>query len=146
MAEPPILLIRHSRAGDRAAWTQPDHLRPLDDRGVVQAATLPAELAGYEITRILSSPFLRCVQTVEPLATGLGLELEHTDSLAEGSHGGELTAFLASLRGTAAALCSHGDVIGHIVGHDRKCKKGSVWVLEWDDDRLEPVRYIKPLG
>jgi 8-oxo-dGTP diphosphatase len=140
---PPLLIVRHASAGDRGAWPTADHLRPIDARGHLQAAELVETLAGYGIDRILTSPYVRCVETVEPLAQARSLEVEHTDALAEGA-GATVGELLRSLRGSAAVLCSHGDVIGDIVGYDRKCKKGSVWVMEWDGDVAVPTHYIKP--
>lgn len=141
----PLLVIRHASAGNRSTWIGDDRLRPLDDRGFAQAAELVETLAEYAVDRVFTSAYVRCVQTVEPLAAARGdLEVEETDVLAEGGYGAALESFLTGLRGTAAALCSHGDVIPEIVGHDKPCKKGSVWVVEWDGERVDPVRYIKP--
>ena len=67
-----LLLIRHASAGDRNDWVGDDLLRPLDGRGRSQASRLPELLGDYEIARVLSSPALRCVQTVEPLAALAG--------------------------------------------------------------------------
>ena len=81
-----VYLVRHARAGHRATWQgEDDSLRPLDERGRRQADALVAQLADREFARILSSPFARCVQTVEPLAEARGLPVEAVDSLAEGA-------------------------------------------------------------
>jgi hypothetical protein len=40
-------------------------------------------------------------------------------------------------------LCTHGDVIAEMVGHDRPAEKGSVRVLDPEHD-LEPGRYVLP--
>ena len=78
-----ILLIRHARAGERDNWSGDDRRRPLDERGRRQASDLVGALAGHRLTRILSSPYDRCVQTVEPLAQARGLEVEIRDELGE---------------------------------------------------------------
>jgi 8-oxo-dGTP diphosphatase len=75
-----VLLIRHASAGDRYEWEGDDRLRPLDERGRRQANQLVELLEQYEITRLLSSPFLRCIQTVEPLAQARGFDIEIRDS------------------------------------------------------------------
>ena len=62
-----LLVIRHGRAGDSSEWEGDDRLRPLDKRGRRQAGALVESLAPFAIARILSSPYDRCVQTVEPL-------------------------------------------------------------------------------
>ena len=66
-----VFLVRHARAGDRERWTGDDRLRPLDGKGRRQADAMVAPLAGYPITRLVSSPYLRCVQTLEPLSARL---------------------------------------------------------------------------
>jgi 8-oxo-dGTP diphosphatase len=140
------VVVRHASAGDRASWSGPDEQRPLDARGKRQAAALVETLAEFPIDRILTSPYVRCTETVEPLAGALGLAVERTDALAEGSHSATLDALVSELRGSCAVLCSHGDVIGRLIGNGRPCKKGAVWILEWDGDSAEPTRYIKPRG
>jgi phosphohistidine phosphatase SixA len=134
-----ILLVRHGRAGRRGASGGDDRLRPLDGKGRRQAARLPDLLSGYPIRRVLSSPFTRCVQTVEPLAARLGVAVEQRDHLGEGTGPEDVRALLASLDETAVA-CTHGDVIAALVGPGREAKKGSVWVL--DGHGLAPVRYL----
>jgi 8-oxo-dGTP diphosphatase len=133
------LLVRHASAGDPAEWEGDDHERPLDERGSRQAEALVEALEGFEIERIVSSPYLRCVQTVDPLARARGVELELEEAL--GAHRLEdVPGVLERLRGQNAAVCTHGDL--PFLG-DRKYKKGSVWVLDSD---LRPARYIRPAG
>ena len=70
------VLVRHASAGDSSAWVGDDTMRPLDERGRRQAAGLLDLLADHEVDRIVSSPYLRCLQTVEPLSRARGLEIE----------------------------------------------------------------------
>jgi phosphohistidine phosphatase SixA len=132
-----LLLIRHARAGDPQAWEGDDRERPVDERGRRQSEALVDALAEFPIDRIVSSPYVRCVQSVEPLAEARGLEIELDDELGA-DRLEDVPEVLERLRGENAALCTHGDIpwLG-----DRKFKKGSTWVL---DDELEPRRYIKP--
>jgi phosphohistidine phosphatase SixA len=132
-----LLLNRHAMAGDPSKWQGDDGVRPLDDRGRRQADALVEALAEYDVDRIVSSPYVRCVQTVEPLARARGLEVEFDEQLgADRLH--EVPQVLERLKGQNVAVCTHGDLpwLG-----DRKFKKGSTWVV---DDDLEPVRYIPP--
>jgi broad specificity phosphatase PhoE len=78
-----LLLIRHASAGDRDDWVGDDLPRPLDARGRDQASRLPDLLGDYEIARVLSSPAVRCLQTVEPLARSRGLDIEVREELSE---------------------------------------------------------------
>jgi 8-oxo-dGTP diphosphatase len=132
-----LLLIRHAYAGHRSDWEGDDHLRPLDQRGRHESDTLVDLLADFRLDRVVSSPYARCVQTVEPLAEARGLEIELDDQLGA-DRLEDVPEVLERLRGEDAAVCTHGDLpwLG-----DRKFKKGATWVL---DDELEPVLYLKP--
>ncbi|HVL06005.1 MAG TPA: phosphoglycerate mutase family protein [Acidimicrobiales bacterium] len=131
-----VLLVRHAKAGDREKWDAPDDLRPLTGKGEAQAGALVDLLAGYEIDRVLSSPYLRCTQTVAPLAAARGLAVEPCDDLAEGEGqaGISLTRRLLS-HDHHTVLCSHGDVVEEIldalgVPRDDFTRKGATWVLD----------------
>jgi phosphohistidine phosphatase SixA len=131
-----VLLVRHAKAGDRDRWDAPDDLRPISPKGEVQAGALVDLLAGYEIERVLSSPYLRCTQTVAPLAAARGLAVEPCDDLAEGEGraGVALTRRLLPEPGFTV-LCSHGDVVEEVldalgVQRDDYTRKGATWVLE----------------
>ena len=64
-----VLLVRHGHAGAKRQWHGDDGFRPLDAQGLAQASDAgPICLARFAPARILSSPFLRCVQTVTPLS------------------------------------------------------------------------------
>ncbi len=135
-----VYLLRHANAGSRSKWSGDDRLRPLNSDGRHQAADLVEVLGELGITRVISSPYRRCVQTVAPLAAALGLELEIHEALAEGP-GGPAIDLARSLANEAAVLCSHGDIIPAILdalvvddalslGPDAKCQKASTWILE----------------
>ena len=117
-----VVLVRHASAGDRDKWDGDDRLRPLDRRGRKCAKALCDRLLELGATRVLSSPYLRCMQTVEPL--GIGIELD--DRLAEGAPREETLALLADAEGAVA--CTHGDVIENVIGWS--IEKGAAVVLE----------------
>ena len=62
-----VVLLRHASAGHRERWEGDDRLRPLDKKGRRQADALCAILRERGISRVLSSPYVRCTQTVAPL-------------------------------------------------------------------------------
>ena len=97
-----VLLLRHARAGERDEWTGDDTLRPLDERGRLQALAL-RDLSQRAIGRIVSSPYRRCVETVEPLAEALGIPVELDDRLAEGAPPQLALSLLAELDGGSRA-------------------------------------------
>ena len=131
-----VLLVRHATAGHRIEGTddQDDQLRPLDDRGRRQAEGLVDALADYDIRHVLTSPAVRCRQTVEPLAGTLGLPVVERQELAEGSTVEDVLGLVSSLNGETAVLCTHGDVVGEVLGEESK--KGSTWVLDVGTDGL----------
>lgn len=135
-----LFLVRHASAGDRCAWRGDDSARPLDPMGQAQAEAIAAALASAPILRVLSSPSVRCVQTIEPLAAKLGMDIEISAELAEGADGWRTEALVERLCGEAgdSVLCSHGDVIPEVLWrlsyrdidvNPTRCKKASVWEL-----------------
>ena len=137
-----LFLVRHAQAGDRTS-DQRDRYRPLTDEGDQQADQLASLLGDQGITRILTSPATRCIQTVAPLGRALGLEPEEDEELWEGTAAPAVLARLEAAGSAAGALvaCSHGDVIPEVVEavagagavvSGRGCAKGSIWMLEHD--------------
>jgi 8-oxo-dGTP diphosphatase len=149
-----LYVVRHADAGHRGHGSQPDDERELSHRGWRQAEGLARALADHDITRLVASPFVRCVQTLEPLAKELGLSVELDPRLAEGAGAAGALAVAAEVRGAGAVLSSHGDVIPdlleHLLAHGTKLKdelrwqKASTWVLTWDGDHLSKGRYLPP--
>ncbi len=101
---------------------------------------------------ILSSPYVRCMETVVPLAAHHGLAIEPTDALEEGASLDGVLALMKEHADTGAVLCTHGDIIplvleraaanGSSLGHDPQCEKGSIWVLDGDVTAAPKLRYI----
>jgi 8-oxo-dGTP diphosphatase len=112
-----VHLIRHAHAGSRSAWLGDDRERPLSAKGRAQARAITDALTHADIIEVWSSPYLRCVQTVEPLATRLGTPVVEDPRLAEGEDAAAvLDAVLARAdAGRTMAVCSHGDVIPALV-------------------------------
>ncbi len=148
-------LVRHAKAGERGAWEDDDRLRPLSGRGHVQARGLLDILDDAQFDRVLSSPYVRCMETVVPLAGVRGVAIEPVEALAEGATIGEAAALVRKHAVNGAVLCTHGDVIpmllayyanlGVDIGHAPQWPKGSTWVLETDaTGEVASVRYVAP--
>jgi 8-oxo-dGTP diphosphatase len=148
-------LIRHAKAGNRMAWEQPDELRPLTRAGMRQAEAIAEQFAAQPIGRVISSPAVRCVQTVEPLAVRLGLALERELTLMEGE--GPVAAgrlAISASNGSAVAVCTHGDVIWELLAEldaagvplspGMPAKKGSIWVLQVSGGVVVEGTYLPP--
>jgi phosphohistidine phosphatase SixA len=153
-----LYVIRHAHAGSRSSWPGPDSTRPLSKKGKRQAAGIAEQLADAGITRLVSSPAARCVQTLEPLGEQLGLTVDADGRLLEGASGKDalgLAGELSTVNGEAAAVCSHGDVIPELLRtlkHESDTRiddplawpKGSTWVVTWDGERWASARYSPP--
>lgn len=59
----------------------------LASTGWEQARRLPAALSRYPLTRLVSSPQRRALQTAEPVAAGVGLAVDIDERLAEYDRG-----------------------------------------------------------
>jgi 8-oxo-dGTP diphosphatase len=138
----PVYLVRHGKAGTRAAWAGDDETRPLVKAGWSQARELARWLGKRPVPRIISSPYVRCVETVQPLAERLDLKVEQSDALAEGV-GFQPTLELLDEVADHTVLCSHGDIIldtmealfrrGLVPKGSIDWRKGATWVLERED-------------
>lgn len=138
-----LYLVRHAKAGSRAKWDGDDMLRPLTARGWRQAHALGIRLSAHGPTELRTSPYVRCRQTLEPLARLVDLDVVDDDRLLEGVSFDAALTLLDELP-DGGVMCSHGDVIPDVVGAlvRRGCdltgppdwRKGSVWVLERDGD------------
>jgi 8-oxo-(d)GTP phosphatase len=138
---PPLLVNRHASAGDSKQWVGDDSIRPLNYRGLRQASHLVEQLAPFRIDRILSSPFTRCVQTVEPLSQARGIEVELADDLAEGAGAERVRSLLLELGGTATAVCGHGPELQLLFG---KTKKGATVIVEAADGKFGELGRLSP--
>lgn len=133
------MLVRHGSAGDREAWEGDDRERPLDEKGARQAAELVDLLAPYAIERILSSPAVRCVQTMEPLAKARGLSIEPRDELGEELQTTAGAELVRSLADSGLAICGHGG-LEYALPNPPRWKKGAVLVV---GDGLEVVARLR---
>ena len=133
-----IFLVRHASAGTRTP-THDDLDRPLDPTGFDQAAAIVELLGDLGVTEIYSSRAMRCVQTVEPLAEHLGLDVQVHPALVEGQSAVMAIHLARTLAqaGTTAVFSSHGDIIpdsiqtlareGMVIVGPRSWAKGSTW-------------------
>jgi 8-oxo-dGTP diphosphatase len=139
-----MFLVRHGDAGRRQAWVGDDRLRPLTATGRRQADGVASHLAPHRPDRILSSPYVRCEQTVKPLSERVGVRIDRTDELAEGNgtEAADLTRLLLEdARDATTVLCTHRDVLSEILlvlageylldlGCAPRQEKGSIWHVQ----------------
>src|SRR5215216_165413 len=102
---PTLHFVRHGETEwNRAGLIQGSSDIALSERGHAQARELAAQLAARPIHALYSSDLRRAVETAEPLARRLGLEIETTPALRErdfGANEGRPSAEVAAERNTA---------------------------------------------
>ena len=148
-----IYIVRHAHAWNRSDWSGPDHKRPISPKGILQAKALAKYLAKSGARQIFTSPSLRCVQTVAPLAHRLNLGYVDLPELAEGAPPEAAAALLRTAK-KGTVICSHGDVVAGLVGHlvahgapidpKTEIQKSGIWRLKLDDGRVTKAKYIPP--
>jgi len=148
-----VYLVRHAKAGERRTWQGDDLERPLSKAGWKQAHSLGKRLQNKGATEMVSSPYLRCMQTLEPLASALDLPVLADERLLEGA-GFEGALELLTEVADGAVLCSHGDVIpdtldalvrrGMQVKTTPDWRKGTVWVLKRNEGRITTATVWPP--
>ena len=96
-----IYIIRHCEAEGQPSEAQ------LTDRGFKQALDVSEFFSGIKIDRIISSPYKRAIQTVQPLAMRLNIEIEIDRQLTERVLSTKnLSDWLEKLRTTFANMTS----------------------------------------
>ena len=134
-----VHVVRHADAGNG------HEDRELNESGARRADRIAEHLGEAGVTRILTSRYPRCLQTVTPLADRLGLTVEVREELAEEADVDDAWSLLEGLVGVEAVVCSHGNIIsplldrvlrrGAAIEGEWSCHKGSVWTLEPDGER-----------
>jgi broad specificity phosphatase PhoE len=105
------------------------------------------------VKRVVSSRYLRCHQTLEPLAQRLGLVIEDEERLVEETPLREFLGLLSEID-VDAAMSTHGDIVEALVDHllslglvepaEAGSSKASTWGLEVDGGEIRSARYIPP--
>jgi len=148
-----IYLVRHAKAGERRVWDGDDEARPLSKHGWKQSEAIAKRLAAKGATSLYSSPYVRCMQTLEPLGKRLGVEVQADHRLYEGEPFEPVLELLTEVP-TGAVLCSHGDIVpdviqalarrGMEVQSPPDWRKGSIWVLKRKSDRITKGKVWPP--
>ena len=150
-----LIVVRHGDAGDKSTWKGPDLRRPLSPLGRRQAEGLVFQLEDYPIERILSSPTLRCRQTVEPLARDRLLEIEPVAALGVDAGPAEVRSVFWDWQLDNVVLCTHGETISQLfrqlagegleVPEPLHWPKGSTWLLQRTRHYVH-ARFLAPLA
>lgn len=109
-----IYLVREADAGGRLSWPGPDRIRPLTSGGWRQARELAQRLDGVAIDRIVASPWLRCHQTVLPLAETRCLSIDSEAALGQIASVDRALMLIADARADTV-YCSHPDLLYAVI-------------------------------
>lgn len=148
-----VYLVRHAKAGERRIWDEDDELRPLSKSGWKQAERLGKRLAAAQVSTLVSSSYVRCVQTLEPLADRLDNDIVLDPRLFEGEPFEPVLELINEVD-AGAVLCSHGDIIPDVVqalvrrGMEVQTpadwRKATTWVLKRKGDRITKGKVWPP--
>ncbi len=131
-----IFFLRHGSAVEPESWAGSDRERPLTDEGERQMAQEAKGIAalGVRPDWIIASPFVRALQTAQPVARALGLEerLVADERLAPGFGLQALASLLQAYpKVESLMLVGHepdfSETVARLIGGGRvECRKGSL--------------------
>jgi 8-oxo-(d)GTP phosphatase len=110
-----LVVLRHGQARSRKGWGKKDDRgRPLVQAGRLQAERVVPVLSAYDVTRVVTSSSVRCVDTLQPYADTTGWRLEQEDGLSE--EDATAASVVAVVDGLvagdeSAVLCTHRPVL-----------------------------------
>lgn len=115
-----VVALRHGKATAHEDWRGPDAERPLVKRGVTQATGVAHGIAAFRPARLITSPAVRCVSTIQPTSRVTGLDVEEQPAISQDDYRFDGTAVDAVIRDVidgrrTTVLCSHGPVLPQIV-------------------------------
>jgi broad specificity phosphatase PhoE len=156
-----VILLRHGRSTSNTAHVLAGRSEgvELDDKGREQAAGLVERIGELPIRAVVSSPLLRCRQTVEPLKEPLWAVVQAHPSAAVFPGGEGLaevqTRAVAAVREHDARLaeqhngdvlwlaCTHGDVIKAVVADALGLHLDGFQRVSADPASVSVIRYTR---
>ncbi len=144
-----LIVLRHANAESRDQWSDDDLKRPLTERGADRAEQLVPLLGAYGVRRVISSPAVRCTQTIEPFANDIKTFLEIDDRLSEDTRFADVNRSVSAMLDSKkpVVLCTHRPTLPWIfdaVGADTvDLKPGEGVVVH---HRRGVVMAVEPLG
>jgi 8-oxo-dGTP diphosphatase len=150
-----VVLVRHAKAGRRSDWDGPDEQRPLDPNGQQQARQLQALLSMFEPQRVHAADRVRCIDTVAPLATALGVpvltDAVFNDESYSTAPAAARDALLALGKpGQVSVVCSQGEAIPGLIDQlgprlrTTHTRKAAWWVISLADGEVLAADHSPP--
>ena len=143
-----VVVARHGTARRRSGWAGSEDDRPLTPAGRRQSARLVPVVSAFGAGRIVSSPWLRCVDTGQPYASAAQLPLEHVGALSEAGHAADPAAVRAVVESLLdspgdSLLCTHRPVLPTVIAtlarHARRSVRAA---LPSSDPYLHPAQVL----
>jgi 8-oxo-dGTP diphosphatase len=146
-----VVIVRHGTAGRKDRYTGDDRDRPLDAKGRAQAESLVPQLMAFGVSAVHAADRLRCIQTVEPLAQELDVQITLEPSFTEEAYAKARRPAHQRLLAIAAAegtpvICTQGRVMPYLIAwwcarhrvepDKSRNRKGSAWILTLADGKL----------
>ncbi|WP_314685738.1 histidine phosphatase family protein [uncultured Bifidobacterium sp.] len=123
-----LIIVRHAKAEPRKLWQGTDAGRPITPKGAAAAYALNRELACFAPTRLVSSPWTRCLETLEVFSWQTGMPIDIAPELTEEAFAADPERAWQVVRGrvtecvrdsSATVICMHRPVIGAMFAHLR---------------------------
>lgn len=152
-----LILLRHAKSLPREEWSGDDGDRPLDHSGQRQARRMLPVYLPYQVDEIHSSDAMRCLETVEPIARSLQVDIIISEDLGEYRHVPNVDAALEYVQdlidsGDSVLVCSHNPILPmmlrKLIGKrtfkelDAKLNPGEAWVLHHREGDIVAIDWI----
>ncbi|MDY3048398.1 MAG: NUDIX hydrolase [Rothia sp. (in: high G+C Gram-positive bacteria)] len=156
-----LILVRHAKAKPRGSWAGAEGERSLAATGKRQALALGRLLKAWSPERVISSPWVRCMQTVYPYAKGSALPIKEKRALTEAHHARspkqarKVFESLFEKKDRSVVLCTHRPLLPtalqvlsarlgktlrqQLPTEDPFLKPGEMWVLQVSVARPQQV-------
>ncbi|WP_102158368.1 NUDIX hydrolase [Zhihengliuella halotolerans] len=144
----PFVVVRHAKAKPRSTWTKEEGERPLAATGQRQAIAVANVLEAWNPSKVVSSPWTRCVQTVSPYLKRKDMGVKLANSLTEHAANRKpikaVKQILKQLDKQACiAVCTHRPVLPHALEALRaRCAPGIAKFLPDSNPYLDPGSMI----
>jgi 8-oxo-dGTP diphosphatase len=140
-----VIVARHTSAGERGSWPGPDQERPLDATGVTQARRMARLLRLFAPARLVSASPWRCVDSLKPLSTKVGLPIEVDttfDETADPASAAKRLKVFAATRQCTVVCSQRGLIAPMLSALTRRAEssfetpKGKAWVMSFAGKRV----------
>ncbi|WP_236864373.1 NUDIX hydrolase [Brevibacterium daeguense] len=150
----PLIIVRHGKAFPRAKWHETEHVRPLLALGTRQSMALTGLLAAWDLKRVISSPWKRCVATLKPFAVATGKSIKTNGAFSEKANAADPRKTVKALekilaKGKSTVVCTHRPVLPTVLETlSANAPEGLAARLPHRDPYMNPgeilVAYIRP--